>query len=51
MVRKGSKKVGIVASDVDLDRLEYLSLKLGLKTTDIYRLALGYLYRKEKLEG
>ena len=50
MVKKGSKKLGIVANSQDLDKLEYLEVKLGLKPTQIYRLALGQFYRKERIE-
>lgn len=50
MVKKDNKLIGIVATADDLDKLDYLSVKLGLKPTQIYRLALGHYYRKERKE-
>jgi len=48
MIREGSKKIGIVASKQDLLKLEYLQEKLGMKPTQIYRLALALYYREER---
>lgn len=46
MVKKGNKLIGIVANENDLTKLDFLSVKLGLKPTQIYRLALLDYYRK-----
>ena len=51
MVKKGNLKVGIVANLDDQVNLDYLCEKLGLKPTQIYRLALRYYARKIKEEG
>lgn len=50
MIKQGNKQVNVVANPEDQDRLDYLQVKLGLKPTQIYRLALGYYYRKERKE-
>lgn len=50
MIKKGSKQVNIVANDKDLLKLDYLMEKLGLKPTQIYRLALNLYYREERKE-
>lgn len=46
MIKKGNTRVGIVASEKDMTELDFLSEKLGLKPTQIYRLALHDYYRK-----
>lgn len=51
MVKKGNLKVGIVANDKDQAELDYLVEKLGLKPTQIYRLALYDYYRKIQREA
>lgn len=48
MVKKDNKLIGIVADEEDLRYLEYLRVKLGLKPTQIYRLALRTFYRSER---
>lgn len=50
MIKKENKQVNIVATPDDLDKLDYLVEKLGLRPTQIYRLALSYYYRKERKE-
>lgn len=50
MVKKGNKQLNVVINPSDQDRLDYLVVKLGLRPTQIYRLALAYYYRKERSE-
>ena len=48
MVKKENKLIGIVADKEDLKMLEYLTIKLGLKPTQLYRLALRAYYCSER---
>ena len=51
MVKKDNKLIGIVADKQDLLDLDYLCVKLGLKPTQIYRLALRSFARQERKDG
>lgn len=48
MVKKGNKQVNIVLNPQDQLKLDYLCEKLGLKPTQVYRLALGLYYSTER---
>lgn len=48
MVKKDSKLIGIVANEQDLKDLDFLMEKLGMKPTQIYRLALRSYARAER---
>lgn len=48
MVKKGNKQQNIVLNEDDISMLDYLVAKLGLKPTQVYRLALRALYRSER---
>ena len=50
MVKHGYTRVCIVLDPDDQEYLDYLMIKMGLKKTDVYRLALRTLYRKERRE-
>ena len=50
MVKKGNTRVCIVLDEQDQKALDYLSVKLGLKPTQVYRLALRSYYRTERKE-
>ena len=50
MVKDGNKQQNIVLTDDDQYKLDYLMEKLGLRPTQIYRLALNYYYRRERKE-
>lgn len=50
MIKKGNLRVGIVANEKDQAELEYLIEKLGLKPTQVYRLALHLYYRSQLKE-
>lgn len=47
-VKKENKLIGVVADPTDLKALDFLQVKLGLKPTQIYRLALRRLEREER---
>lgn len=51
MIKKGNKQQCIVLEELDQQYLDYLCEKLGLKPTQIYRLALRAYYRQERKEG
>lgn len=51
MVKKDNKLIGIVADKQDILDLEYLCVKLGLKPTQVYRLALRAYARQERING
>lgn len=48
MIKAGSKQQNIVINEDDQKYLEYLCEKLGLKATQVYRLALRAYYRSER---
>lgn len=48
MIKKGSIQVNVVADERDQQILDYLEIKLGLKKTQIFRLALRALEREER---
>lgn len=48
MVKKGNKQQNIVIDENDQAYLDYLCEKLGLKPTQVYRLALRAYYRSER---
>lgn len=48
MIKKGSKQQNIVADEEDIKCLDYLCVKMGLKPTQVYRLALRAYYRQER---
>ena len=50
MIKKGNTRVGIVATEKDMQKLDYLCEKLQLKPTEVYRLALAAYYRLERKE-
>lgn len=50
MVKKDSKRIFITADSKDQDLLNYLQVKLGLTSTQVYRLALRQLAQKERKE-
>lgn len=50
MVKRGNTRVCIVLDPTDQECLDFLTIKTGLKKTDVYRLALRTLYRKERKE-
>lgn len=48
MVKKDSKLIGIVANEQDQKDLDFLKERLGMKPTQIYRLALRAYARAER---
>lgn len=48
MVKKGSKQQNIVIDEEDQRCLDYLCIKLGLRPTQVYRLAIRAFYRSER---
>lgn len=51
MIKQGNKQQCIVLDEEDQKCLDFLCVKLGLKPTQVYRLAIRAYYRSERKEG